>query len=150
MNPTWATNRTITYDAQRDNYHGADSFTYQVKDGAGLSSNIATVAITIDPVNDAPDVRVTNHDPYPQRPSERAQRAGDDVGAPRHRHGHRRGRQPHVQPLRQPTLSSFEIDSEGQITVAERVFFDITDAGDLHRHGQRRPTAARPQGDHLT
>lgn len=36
------------------NFNGNDSFTYQVKDASGALSNIATVNITINPVNDAP------------------------------------------------------------------------------------------------
>src|SRR5262249_49016770 len=47
------------------NYNGADSFTYKVNDGS-LDSNIATVSITITPVNDAPvavnDAYSTNED----------------------------------------------------------------------------------------
>ena len=35
------------------NFNGADTFTYRANDGA-LNSNIATVALTITPVNDAP------------------------------------------------------------------------------------------------
>ena len=35
------------------NYNGADSFTFKVNDGSG-DSNIATVSITVNPVNDAP------------------------------------------------------------------------------------------------
>jgi hypothetical protein len=35
------------------NYNGPDSFTYKANDGA-LDSNVATVSITVDPVNDAP------------------------------------------------------------------------------------------------
>ena len=35
------------------NYNGADSFTYTVNDGNG-GSNTYTVAITVNPVNDAP------------------------------------------------------------------------------------------------
>ena len=35
------------------NYHGADNFTYRVSDGAA-DSNIATVNLTVNPVNDAP------------------------------------------------------------------------------------------------
>jgi len=35
------------------NYNGPDSFTFQANDG-GLDSNIATVTITVNPVNDAP------------------------------------------------------------------------------------------------
>jgi hypothetical protein len=49
---------TYTSDA---NYFGADSFTYLVSDGE-LDSALATVALTINPINDAPlaaDVSVT-------------------------------------------------------------------------------------------
>jgi VCBS repeat-containing protein len=35
------------------NYHGSDSFTYKANDGQS-DSNVATVAITVNPVNDAP------------------------------------------------------------------------------------------------
>ncbi len=35
------------------NYNGSDSFTYKVNDGSA-DSNVATVTITIQPVNDAP------------------------------------------------------------------------------------------------
>ena len=44
---------TVVYSPNL-NYNGNDSFTYQVKDAAGALSNTATVAITINPVNDAP------------------------------------------------------------------------------------------------
>ena len=36
------------------NFNGNDSFTYRAVDAAGLQSNIATVAIVVNPVNDAP------------------------------------------------------------------------------------------------
>ena len=39
------------------NFNGSDSFTYKARDGA-LDSNIATVAITVNAVNDAPTVQV--------------------------------------------------------------------------------------------
>ncbi|WP_309894624.1 Ig-like domain-containing protein [Archangium sp.] len=35
-------------------YHGLDSFTFQVKDSVGDSSNVATVSLTVRSVNDAP------------------------------------------------------------------------------------------------
>jgi FG-GAP repeat. len=43
----------ITY-TPASNYNGADSFTYTVEDVYGSLSNVATVAITVTPVNDAP------------------------------------------------------------------------------------------------
>ncbi|HMG90035.1 MAG TPA: Ig-like domain-containing protein [Chryseolinea sp.] len=36
------------------NYYGSDSFTYKLKDSAGALSNVVTVAITVNPVNDVP------------------------------------------------------------------------------------------------
>jgi large repetitive protein len=36
------------------NYNGNDSFTYQLKDAAGALSNVVTVSIIINPINDAP------------------------------------------------------------------------------------------------
>jgi FtsP/CotA-like multicopper oxidase with cupredoxin domain len=36
------------------NFAGSDAFTYRAKDGAGAYSNLATVTITVNPVNDAP------------------------------------------------------------------------------------------------
>ncbi|HEY2988555.1 MAG TPA: Ig-like domain-containing protein, partial [Candidatus Binatia bacterium] len=43
---------TVTYTPAAD-YNGADSFTFKANDGS-LDSNVATVTITINPVNDAP------------------------------------------------------------------------------------------------
>ena len=36
------------------NFHGADSFTYKVRDSAGEESNVATVSLMVSPVNDLP------------------------------------------------------------------------------------------------
>jgi large repetitive protein len=36
------------------NYHGPDSFTFQVTDSSGVTSNVATVSLTVRSVNDAP------------------------------------------------------------------------------------------------
>jgi Ca2+-binding RTX toxin-like protein len=56
---------TVTYIGD-ENYFGDDSFSYTVTDTAGLVSDIATVSITVNPVNDAPiaadGVRTTNED----------------------------------------------------------------------------------------
>ncbi len=55
----------VTYTPDAD-YHGNDSFIYQVQDTAGLASNTATVSLTVNPVNDAPvgqsDVANTDED----------------------------------------------------------------------------------------
>jgi hypothetical protein len=44
---------TVVYRPQ-DNYHGTDSFTFVADDGE-LESEVATVEVTINPVNDAPE-----------------------------------------------------------------------------------------------
>ena len=43
----------LTYEPNSD-YNGPDSFTFTVTDEAGLTSNVATVSLTVTPVNDAP------------------------------------------------------------------------------------------------
>ncbi|MBX3278735.1 MAG: FG-GAP repeat protein [Acidobacteria bacterium] len=50
------TGRVVTYTPERD-YFGTDRFTYRVNDGTE-DSNIATVTITVRPVNDAPRMTV--------------------------------------------------------------------------------------------
>ncbi len=45
-------NGTFTY-TPADNYNGSDSFTYKVNDGT-VDSNVATVTITVNAINDAP------------------------------------------------------------------------------------------------
>ena len=47
------TTGTVTYTPEL-NYFGEDSFSYQLKDPHGALSDAATVAITVEPVNDAP------------------------------------------------------------------------------------------------
>ncbi len=50
VNPTTG---EITYTPNA-NVNGSDSFQYTIKDNSGATSNVATVSITITPVNDAP------------------------------------------------------------------------------------------------
>ena len=69
---------TITYTPQA-NYNGADSFSYRVSDPGGLTSNVATVALTIYALNDAPEFPATTT--TARSVSERAQH-GDPVEAP--------------------------------------------------------------------
>ena len=58
-------NGVITYTPDV-NFNGSDSFTYQVSDGEGVTSNVATVSIVVVAVNDAPvmsnDIQTTNED----------------------------------------------------------------------------------------
>ena len=44
---------TFTYTPAAD-FHGVDTFTYKVKDDTGLESNVATVTINVNALNDAP------------------------------------------------------------------------------------------------
>src|SRR2546426_6471611 len=53
-------NDSFTY-TPAGNFNGSDSFTYKANDGL-LDSNVATVALTINPVNDAP---VAVNDSFP-------------------------------------------------------------------------------------
>src|SRR5439155_14878960 len=61
---TLNTNGSFTYTPAA-NFNGPDSFTYKATDGL-LDSNVATVALTINPVNDVPvavnDSFATNED----------------------------------------------------------------------------------------
>src|SRR5262249_372551 len=52
-------NGSFTYTPAA-NYNGPDSFTYKANDGSA-DSNVATVSLTVNPVNDAP---VANNDAY--------------------------------------------------------------------------------------
>ena len=102
------------------NYHGSDNFTYRVKDANNLRSNIATVTITVEAVNDAPEFPYTT---VTLTVSESASES-DSVGAPviatdidstmlTYR-------------LLGTDASLFEIDSEGQITVGQGTTFNIS------------------------
>ena len=72
-----AATNDITY-TPRANYHGADSFTYTVSDDDGLTSEQATVNVTVDSVNDPPA--------FPPAAAERSvapgAQAGTNVGRP--------------------------------------------------------------------
>ena len=71
-----AATNDITYTPNA-NYHGADSFTYRVYDGA-LYSGDATVAVTVDSVNDPPAFPAATA----QRSVSRTAQAGANVGRP--------------------------------------------------------------------
>ena len=62
---TLTLNRAALHLHAAPNYNGPESFTYKANDGTA-DSNIATVTITVDPVNDAPvaadDGYTTNED----------------------------------------------------------------------------------------
>ena len=108
----------ITY-APQANYHGADSFTYRVNDASSLRSNTATVTITVTPVNDAPVFSLTA--PVPRSVSENAE-ADANVGAPVTATDVDNAMLTYR--LSGADASSFDIDSDGQITVGMGVTFD--------------------------
>ncbi len=65
------------------NFNGTDSFTYQAHDGTMLS-NVATVTITVKPVNDPPRGRDESYSTNEDTPLTIA-----GPGRARQRHGHR-------------------------------------------------------------
>ncbi len=70
--------RTITYTPNQD-YHGADIFTYQVRDtGSPSLSSTATVSVEVNAVNDPP----TFTSPTTTRSVSHSANPGDKVGAP--------------------------------------------------------------------
>ena len=144
-------NRTITYEPNAD-YNGADTFIYQVRDtGSPSLSSTASVSIQIDAVNDAP---VFPPSETGARSVSESAEAGDDVGAPVTAMDVDEN-DTLTYSLFGANASSFEIDSNGQITVATGVTFDIATQetytvtvdrlrrdrcgdrrGDHHRHGR--------------
>ena len=110
---------TITYTPNQD-YHRADSFTYRATDTGNLS-DVATVTVTVTPVNDAPV--------FPAATAERsvseAAEADDEVGAP--------VTATDVDENDTLTYSLFGTDARffaigernGQITVGDGVTFDL-------------------------
>ena len=111
---------TITYTPNAD-YHGSDTFTYRARDAGGLSSGVATVALTIDGVNDAP---VFASATVGRRVSASAD-PGAEVGAPVTATDVDTD-DTHTYSLSGPDAFSFDIGRDsGQITVAAGVTFDI-------------------------
>ena len=116
-----STNR-ISY-TPRANYHGSDSFSYRVQDdGSPRLSSTATVSITVDPVNDAPEFPAVVA--TAERSVAETAEEGDAVGAPLR-----------ATDIDGDTLSyslsgadafAFAIDASGQITVGVGVTFEIT------------------------
>ena len=114
-------NRTITYEPNAD-YNGADTFIYQVRDtGSPSLSSTASVSIQIDAVNDAP---VFPPSETGARSVSESAEAGDNVGAPVTATDVDEN-DTLTYSLFGANASSFEIDSNGQITVATGVTFDI-------------------------
>ena len=111
---------TITYTPNAD-YHGSDTFTYRARDAGGLSSGVATVALTIDGVNDAPAFASATVE---RRVSASAD-PGTEVGAPVTATDIDTG-DTHTYSLAGADAGSFDIGRDsGQITVAAGVTFDI-------------------------
>ena len=109
---------TITYTPRKD-YNGADSFEYRLRDTGGLTDT-ALVAIDVIAVNDAP----TFASAPPTRSVSESAEAGDNVGAPVTATDVDEN-DTLTYSLFGANASSFEIDSNGQITVATGVTFDI-------------------------
>ena len=111
---------TITY-TPNPNYHGSDSFTYRARDTGGLTSNVATIALTIDEVNDAPTFASATVE---RSVSENAV-PGSDVGAPVTAKDVDEG-DSLTYSLSGTDAGSFDIDeNSGQLMVANGVRFDI-------------------------
>ena len=111
-------NRTITYEPN-DNYHGADSFTYEVSDtGSPPLSSTASVSVEVDAVNDAP----TFASPTTTRSVPEAAEGGALVGPPVTATDVDGG-DTLTYRLAGAGAFPFEIDSNGQITVAAGVTF---------------------------
>ena len=110
---------TITYTPNA-NYHGSDSFTYRARDTGGLTSAVATVALTIDGVNDPPTFTSTTA----ERSVSESAEEGDNVGAPLTATDIDAG-DTLTYGLEGADSSSFDIDPDsGQITVSAGVTFD--------------------------
>ena len=111
-------NRTITYEPKL-NYHGADTFTYQVRDtGSPPLSSTASVSVEVDAVNDAPAFPPS--ETGARSVSESAE-ADDNVGAPVAATDVDNAMLTYR--LSGADASSFDIDSDGQITVGMGVTF---------------------------
>ncbi len=111
---------TITYTPNA-NYHGSDSFTYRARDTGNLNSDVATVALTIDGMNDAPAFASATVE---RRLSESAS-PGTEVGAPVTATDADES-DTLMYSLSGTDAGSFDIGREsGQITVAAGVTFNI-------------------------
>ena len=112
-------NRTITYEPKL-NYHGADTFTYQVRDtGSPPLSSTASVSIEVDAVNDAP---VFPPSETGARSVPESAKAGANVGSAVTATDVDNAMLTYR--LSGADASSFDIDSDGQITVGMGVTFD--------------------------
>ena len=119
--------------AERANFAGENSFTYSVSDGS--LSDAGSVTVTVEAVNDAPA--------FPAATAERSvpedAEADDNVGAPVTATDIDNAMLTYR--LSGADASSFDIDSDGQITVGMGVTFDAAMKDDLrrHRHGPTTP-----------
>ena len=112
-------NRTITYEPKL-NYHGADTFTYQVRDtGSPPLSSTASVSIEVDAVNDAP---VFPPSETGARSVPESAKAGANVGSAVTATDVDNAMLTYR--LSGADASSFDIDSDGQITVGMGVTFN--------------------------
>ena len=128
--------RTIRYTPTA-NVSGSDSFTYSVSDGS--LSDDGSVTVTVEAVNDAPT--------FPSPPAARSvpedAEADDNVGAPVTAMDVESALLTYS--LSGADSGSFNIDSNGQITVGHGSHVRRRDEGHLHRHGHRRRRQWRGQ-----
>ena len=113
--------RTITYTPRAD-YHGADSFTYEVRDtGSPSLSSTATVSVEVDAVNDPP----TFASPTTTRTVSKSASGGGNVGAPVTAADVDED-DPLTYSVSGADARFFDIGARsGQITVGDGVIFDI-------------------------
>ncbi len=117
--------RTITYTPRAD-YHGADSFTYEVRDAGSPSlSSTATVSVEVDAVNDPP----TFASPTMTRSVPESASGGGNVGAPVTATDVDEN-DPPAYSVSGADARSFDLGPRsGQVTVGDGVIFDIATKG---------------------
>ena len=135
-----STNGTLTLNADGSftytpaaNFNGTDSFTYKANDGTA-DSNVATVTITVNPVNDAP-VAVDDVATRPTRTrAGRGRRAGQRQRR-RRRHAHL------TRSVAEPANGTLALNADGAFTYTPDA--ELQRHRQLHLQGQRRrrPTA---------
>ena len=111
---------SFTYTPDAD-FNGSDSFTYVANDG-DLDSNVATVTLTINPVNDAPEA---DDDAYSTDEDTQSRRGR--AWRPRQRQRHRERRADRRPGLR-PDSGSLTLNADGRFTYTPDADFNGSDS----------------------